>query len=257
MKSNEKDMLKSVSELFFGFDMDGFEDVPEDEYNDFFRKKVEKMMTDEQEEWEELEEMKRQRNTNRKSKKTAAQKQREKVKKEETDASLKTLREVYTDLVKKLHPDREKDEKLRIEKTEQMKQITEAYEKKDLATLLIMQIKWLQHTDKDPKQQSDEVLARYNRLLKMNIKKLEDEYLELIHRPLPFESDFNAGIDAFRMLHNAERTVRNHLASYETRMKRKLASEEGNFAIIHTVNGLKRYIKSRVEEDRFDDWFSM
>jgi len=40
----------------------------------------------------------------------------------------KTTRQIYVDLVKHCHPDREQDELKRIEKTEWMKQITAAYE---------------------------------------------------------------------------------------------------------------------------------
>jgi hypothetical protein len=252
MRNEEKDILKSMSETFFGLDMDGFDELDENEYEDFFRKKMEEKISKEHEEFEEFKQ--RQNSKKHKSKKTPAQQQKEDAKKMETDASLKTLREVYTDLVKKLHPDREKDEKLRFEKTEQMKQITEAYEKKDLATLLIMQINWLQHTDKDPRQQPDDVLARYNNVLKMHIKKLEQEYAELIHRPLPFDSGF-AHIDTFRLLSVSERTMQNYLASHERNMNKELAHEETGFANIHTINGLKRYIKKREEENGLDDFF--
>jgi hypothetical protein len=135
-----------------------------------------------------------------------------------------------------------------------MKQITEAYDRKDLATLLIMQIKWLQHTDKDPKQQTDDVLARYNRVLKMHIKKLEQEYLELINRPLPFDTEL-APMESFRMLRVSDRTMQNYLAGYERDMYRKLVYEENDFANIHTKSGLKKYINKRVADTRLEDFF--
>ena len=246
MKSAETEMLKSMSENLFGIDMDGFEDVPEEEREDFIRQKMEEKMNNEEDaqEWGF--------GRRRKKEKTAAQQQREAAQKTETDASLKTLREVYTDLVKKLHPDREKDETLRIEKTELMKQITEAYEKKDLATLLVMQIKWLQHTDKDPKQQPDDVLKRYNNVLKMHIKKLEDEYYKLLGSPLPFETDFNTMF----MLRRNEKVIQKELAEYEREMLMRFEQEEGDLYWIQTISGLKQYIKQKVaEQNMFVDFF--
>jgi len=249
MKADEKGMLKSISEVFFGLDMEGFEDVPEDEYEDFFRQKVDEKITEEQEEQEYWKA--NQQNFGSKTKKNAAQQKRDEEKKAESDVSLKTLREVYTDLVKKLHPDREKDEKLRLEKTEQLKLVTEAYERKDLATLLVMQIQWLQHTGKDPKKQPDDVLARYNRVLKMHITKLEQEFRELLRRPLPFDNNF----ESFHMLKKTERAIRNALARQEREMKMELDYNESRFVRIHKVSGLKQYIMERVAEVDMDDLF--
>ena len=246
MKTEEKDMLKSVSEMFFGLDMEGFEDVSEEEYADFFQQKMGERIAEEQEEQEFWEAQ--QQNVRRKTKKNAAQQKRDEEKKAESDASLKTLREVFTDLVKKLHPDREKNEKLRLKKTEQMKQVTEAYERKDLATLLVMQIKWLQQTGKDPQKQPDNVLARYNRVLKMHIKTLEQEYRELLRRPLPFDSD----LEAYYLLSRPERGIRKILARREREMKMELARQEERFVRIHKVSGLKQFIKERVDEDDMD-----
>jgi hypothetical protein len=246
LKSYETEMLKSMSEDLFGLDMDGFEDVPEEEREDFLRQKMEEKMNrdEESKEWKQ--------SRKKRKKKTTAQQQREADQKAETDASLKTLREIYTDLVKKLHPDREKDETIRIEKTELMKQIIEAYEKKDLATLLVMQIKWLQHTDKDPKQQPDDVLKRYNNVLKIHIKKLEEEYNKLLGSPLPFETDFYS----LFLLDKNEKALQKYLAEYEQELLMRFDQECGSLYWIQSVSGLKQYIRQKVEEqDMCIDFF--
>lgn len=117
--------------------------------------------------WEEEKEEPRQ-----KKKMTQADLKR-KIQEEQT---LKSMRTVYMELAKKLHPDREQDEALRAVKEERMKQLTEAYQKKDLAALLTMQVSWLEETvTLTPGELSDEVLKGYNKVLKAQLKKLEEE----------------------------------------------------------------------------------
>lgn len=92
------------------------------------------------------------------------------------EQTLKSIRTVYLELVKELHPDREQDEALRAVKEERMKQLTEAYQQKDLAALLTMQVRWLEETMKvTPGELSDEVLKGYNKILRAQLKKLEEE----------------------------------------------------------------------------------
>ncbi len=240
METESLNNVKFMAKEMFGLDLDGIENLSESEQEDFLKQKIEELL----EQQEDQEEQMRDRQQKRQSKKKLTPKQEEK--KQETDASLKTLREVYTDLVKKLHPDREKDEALCIEKTEQMKLVTEAYEKKDLATLLLMQIKWLQHTDKDPMTQPDAVLARYNNVLKMHIAKLEEEYSMLMWRPMPFD----VGMDMYTIVKQDERTFSYFLSQTEKEQKSSLKYAEDVFARIHTPAGLKQYIKEFQEDYR-------
>ena len=244
MKTEENEMVKAMSEMLFGFDIN---DLSEDEAEDLLQKKMEEMLNQYDEEWEQHN--KRKQNSRHNSKRAAAQQKREMEKKAEENATIKTLREIYTDLVKKLHPDLETDEKLRIEKTEQMKQITEAYENKDLATLLVMQINWLQNTDKNPQNQPDDVLAKYNKVLKMHIKKLEQEYNELIRSPFPFETDINP----FGMLGATEIIIRKVLEGYEYKMNMKLKEEKLQLKKIGSSAGLKKLLSELYDDDNLDD----
>ena len=250
LETNELDSLKALAQDMLGIDIDGIENIPQEEYQDFFRRKVEEKMSakmNNQDAWEHWQ----RRENPRKSKKTAAQQLKEDAKKAEIEASLKTLREVYFDLVKKLHPDHEKDETLRLEKTEQMKLVIEAYEKKDLASLLVMQIKWLQYTDKDPEQQPDEVLAKYNKVLKMHIKNLEGEYNTLCFCSLPFDTDF----ETFGLLRKNEKALLNSLAEYERYMKHDIRVAKSLLMQIGTPAGLNRHIQEREEEEEIDHLF--
>ncbi|MDR1153567.1 MAG: hypothetical protein LBL04_02560 [Bacteroidales bacterium] len=241
MEAETLNSVKSMAKKMLGLDLDGLENLSESEMEDFVQQKMDEIFQQQTSREEQVREQKRS------SKKKLTPKQEEK--KLETDASLKTLREVYTDLVKKLHPDREKDETLRIEKTEQMKLVTEAYDKKDLATLLLMQIKWLQHTDKDPMTQPDAVLARYNNVLKMHISKLEEEYRMLVWRPMPFD----VGMDMFTVVNQNEHAFPYYLSKTEKEWKSQLACAERIFARIHTPEGLKQRIKEFQEDLKWEN----
>ena len=88
----------------------------------------------------------------------------------------KSIHTIYKELAKTLHPDLESDAKRRAHKEEQMKQLTEAYKKNDLATLLTMRLTWLEESSEDaPYAQSDDLLKGYNKVLKEQLKSLEQE----------------------------------------------------------------------------------
>lgn len=102
------------------------------------------------------------------------------------EQALKSMREIYLELVKELHPDREMDESARALKEERMKQLTEAYKQRDLASLLMMQVNWLQEESQNtPESHGDEVLKRFNKVLRNQLKRLEDEFALLCNAPLP------------------------------------------------------------------------
>jgi hypothetical protein len=233
MEAGMMQQAKNMAEKMFGINLDGIDlnlDSREDE--DLLKERMEQRMR----ELEDEKEMHNRRQANRKTR----QSPRAEAQKQEENASLKTLRELYTDLVKKLHPDRERNETLRQEKTEQMKQITEAYERKDLATLLLMQINWLQRTDRDPVAQPEEVLNRYNNVLKMHISKLEDEYRQLAWSPLPFDV---GGLSMYSVMEGDIRRLDYYLNRSLRETQACLRQAEELYAAIHTPAGLKQYIR--------------
>jgi hypothetical protein len=101
------------------------------------------------------------------------------------EQTLKSIREIYIELVKELHPDKETDETIRAIKEDRMKCLTDAYQKKDLSSLLSMQIDWLEETAQHPETKSDEVLKRYNKVLKSQLERLEEEFFLLCEAPFP------------------------------------------------------------------------
>lgn len=114
--------------------------------------------------------------------KQTSKKQTLQAKKEQAKEDLKTksIRSIYITLVKVLHPDLESNDSKRLQKQELMKNVTKAYEEKDLATLLQIQATWLgENGDVLPEQQ----LKIYNAVLKEQIDELKRELFSLRYNP--------------------------------------------------------------------------
>jgi len=117
------------------------------------------------------------------STKSKAQIDREEKKKEKEKNIHQTARSVYLELVKEFHPDLETDEEERKRKTEIMKNITLAYEKKDLFELLKLQLDYLQINSNSMSKLAEEKIKYFNHVLKEQIKNLQSELSELIGEP--------------------------------------------------------------------------
>ena len=92
------------------------------------------------------------------------------------DKLSKSIRSVYTSLVKHLHPDKEMDETQKAVKTEAIKEVTQAYEAKDMLALLILQAKYgIIDAALD-----DSDLRSYNAVLKKQIEALEREHFSIL-----------------------------------------------------------------------------
>ncbi len=107
--------------------------------------------------------------------KTAKQIEKEEKKRQEEKNLNKTSRQIYMELVKAFHPDREKDELEKERKTLLMHRITEAYEKDDLFDLLRLRLELL---GTDFEHSNDESLKYYVKLLKQQVAELEEELSE-------------------------------------------------------------------------------
>ncbi|CAH0995164.1 hypothetical protein EMA8858_01284 [Emticicia aquatica] len=108
--------------------------------------------------------------------KSAKQIEREEKKRQEEKNLNRTSRQIYMELVKEFHPDREKDELEKEKKTLLMHKISEAYEKDDLFDLLRLRLN-LMGTNFE--NSNNDNLKYYVKLLKQQIVELENEVSEL------------------------------------------------------------------------------
>lgn len=108
--------------------------------------------------------------------------QEEKRKEEEKKIS-QSVREVYMDLVKAFHPDREPDEEEKVRKTAILQQVTAAYEANDLLALLQLQLE-LERIDANHLDAlADDKLRYFNKSLISQLAELTDE-LWILEREL-------------------------------------------------------------------------
>ena len=135
----------------------------------------------------------------RERKKTAKQQQREEERakmKEEQDKMLnKTLRSLYLELVKEYHPDREPDEEKRAFKTDLMKQITQAYDKGDIAKLMELQISYLEKDEANFLHLPEDRLRVYVKLFTEQVQEMEDELRMMRNAPEPFNQYIYYALD--------------------------------------------------------------
>ena len=116
-------------------------------------------------------------------KKTKKQIEAEQVQKLEEELSKKSLRSIYISLAKMLHPDTETDEKLILDKTELMKKVTVAYDQKDLATLLKLEMEWVHRTSDNLLELTEETLKLYNKVLSEQVDELKQEIFHIKMNP--------------------------------------------------------------------------
>jgi hypothetical protein len=90
---------------------------------------------------------------------------------------------IYKQLARSFHPDLEQDETLKKEKEELMKQLTSAYEAKDLHTLLKLEAQWLSSNSANIQSLTEEKLSIYNAVLKEQVAELEVEYHRTFGHP--------------------------------------------------------------------------
>jgi hypothetical protein len=113
------------------------------------------------------------------SKAAAAQAKRDQAAREVSQS----LREVYRKLVSALHPDREPDADARQRKTAMMQRVNQAYDARDLLTLLGLQLEIEQIDAAHLSSVSPERLTHYNQILREQLADLESE---LAHCLYPF-----------------------------------------------------------------------
>jgi len=97
-----------------------------------------------------------------------------KAKAEEHNAS-QSIREVYRKLASALHPDREPVEAERVRKTALMQRVNQAYQKKDLLSLLQLQLEIEQIDQNALDGIAEDRLRHYNKVLTEQLQELQDE----------------------------------------------------------------------------------
>jgi len=164
-KANAKDLFSSYMRESFDIDIDmnDFDDSPES---------LEQLEQKMKEQFEKAQDEQGRKHQFSRSKKNIA---REEAQKADNDLKNKNIRGIYIALAKVLHPDSESDEELKIQKEEVMKNVTVAYECKDLTTLLKLEMEWVHNTSEHLEKLTDDKLKIYILALKEQVDELERE----------------------------------------------------------------------------------
>lgn len=148
----------------------------------------------------------------------------------------KTVKQIYTDLVKLLHPDREQDEEKVAQKTEWMKAITRANQEKNFFGLLHFHQQFMAEKNRQLMHQLDDAqLNYYNKLLTDQLKALKSETKRLKNQPV-------ARL-ALKLVNGSEAAQRNWLQQQIRALGLAIQEQQGILDEASDKERLRRYLK--------------
>jgi len=161
-----------------------------------------------------------------------------------------SIREVYRQLASALHPDREPDPQERDRKTALMQRANQAYDKKNLLQLLELQLE-LEHIDQAAiNNLSEDRLMRYNKILKEQLRELEQEILHV-------EGGFRMRFDISPLVDLSLSTIMRNLASDIVGVRHAIRDlEKDLLAFDEDIKNFKAWLKDLWHRPRmagFDD----
>ena len=232
------EMMKSMMSSMFGVDFEEDADVSDPQkMQEYMERKMEEKQAEAQA-----------KKANRKKSDKQIEKE-EKIKEEAKNVS-KAARSIYTDLVKAFHPDRERDETERDRKTEIMKRVTQAYENDDLFELLRLKIE-LQGSDIESLTMADEQLKYYNKILKEQVRELEESLWQLRMQG----SGPMGGEDLLSRFGGDEKSMKAKITRQVNKLKNNIKMVEQDIITLGVKENMRRFLKDYQIQEDFDDDF--
>ena len=186
-------------------------------------------------------------NRTSKRKKSAAQLKAEAAASARTEDATGALRTIYRQLVSALHPDRETNPQEQLRKTALMKEANAAYEKRDLLTLLQLQLRAELLDASQMASMAKEKLAALTALLKDRVQVLNAELFSL---EAEVAQEFN--LPLFSTL--SASFLHRHLTETELDLREEIALMKEDLAVVQDDARFKRWLKQQhaSAEDNFD-----
>lgn len=181
-----------------------------------------------------------------KRKKTPRQTQQE----QEALDTDKVLREIYRKLASALHPDREPDPEERTRKAALMAQVNAANDRRDLLTLLQLQLQIEQLNPGDVAAMAEEKLRHFNRVLKEQEQSLRQEQQ---HLAMQVRDSLGLGWGSTLTARSIDAALRAEAQG----LQHKIALIKRDFAIIRQDAGLKPWVKQQIammDDQVWDDF---
>jgi hypothetical protein len=182
--------------------------------------------------------------------KSIKQLEKEKRDKEIEDTKNKSISIIYKQLAKILHPDLERDENLRIEKEEYMKQLNVAYKKKDIHTLLKLELMWIHKVENADNKLTDDKLKIYIEVLTEQVRELEENEYNIIQHPR-YES-------LHKLVYISYQIKNLDLKNIKLKSDKKIADIETNIEKLKSskyISEVKKIIKKNQHQE--DDFFEL
>ncbi len=251
MEAQKKEMQDEVKQMFkrMKVDLDG---VDMDDDVEMFKKMKElqeKMVAEEQKKFDQF--FKWESNPKQKAKKkTAKQIAYEKMQEEVELMKQKNISSIYKQLAKLFHPDLEQDAERKLEKELLMRELTVAYESKNLHALLTLELKWIHKEQAHLESLTEEKLAIYLQILREQAHELEHQKQDLFMQPQYAVLANTFGIDVQRYpVQTVEHEV--EMANYTIQIcQKEIALYSSTTALHH----LKKLIKNWKQKSKaFDD----
>ena len=191
-----------------------------------------------------------QRNT--KKKKSKKQEEYEKLQQAVQDAKQKNIGSIYRQLAKIFHPDLEQDPEKKVAKEILMKELTSAYESKNLHALLSLELKWIYKESSHLDTLADDKLSVYLQLLKEQVSNLVYEKQSIFEQP-----QYAVLVEQFGPVIQAKPIeIVQQQVNMETATARSFEEDIVDFKSDKALKQVERMIKQWKEErdnDAFDD----
>ena len=168
--------------------------------------------------------------------KTAKETKKEAKAREEEEKVSQSIKSVYRELTRALHPDRETDESERLRKTELMQKVTGAYREKDLLKLLELQLEVEQIDQSMIDDIADDRLKHFIKVLE---RQLEDIRMEVEAIAMPLQQ--MAQINSYGVVSPAQ-VMQKFKEDTELLKQDTLAMEE-DLSDLKTVKGIQQWLK--------------
>lgn len=186
--------------------------------------------------------------------KTAKQLEREAKQKQEEDGQAKSVREVYMDLVKAFHPDREPDEAEKARKTAIMQRVTAAYDDNDLLALLQLQIEFERIGQDNLATLADDKLRHFNKVLHKQAAELGEALGEMQEQ---IAMSFNLSMFDEVSPRHLERLLARDLKNLREGIRAAKADLEAFRHDYALKMFLKQYRIQKPKHDEFEDFMEM
>ena len=186
-------------------------------------------------------------------KKSAKQLDAEKLQREVDEMKQKNIGTIYKQLAKLFHPDLEQDEERKVVKEILMKELTVAYEAKNLHALLTLELKWIHKENEHLETLTEEKLAVYLQILSEQAQELEFEKNEMYQHPQYsiLLQEFGWDVKRFPV-----QTVQKHLSEMNTLVesfKNNISDFKSDYALRYIKQMIKQWVSLKEEQEYYSE----